>query len=117
MVIALVTNDGTDLERARQTLAALGPDRMVVLVTLHGRINRIAEDNAALEQLVAGRDNVALADWDAALKGTEGQLQSDGIHPSLVGAHLYAKTIRQAFAELSARHTGKTVTLKELPIP
>lgn len=117
VVIALGTNAGTDLERARETLDALGPDRMVVLVTLHGRINRIAEDNAALEQLVAGRDNVALADWDAALKGTEGQLQSDGIHPSLVGAHLYAKTIRQAFAELSARHTGKTVTLKELPIP
>ena len=117
VVIALGTNAGTDLERARQTLDALGPDRMVVLVTLHGRINRIADDNAALKELVAGRDNVALADWDAALKGTEGQLQSDGMHPSLIGAHLYAKTIRQAFADLSTRHTGKTVTLKELPIP
>jgi hypothetical protein len=90
---------------------------MVVLVTLHGRINRIANDNAALEELVAGRDNVALADWDAALKGTDGQLQSDGMHPSLVGAHLYAKTIRQAFADLSTRHTGRPVTLEELPIP
>ena len=117
VVIALGTNAGTDIERARQTLDALGPDRMVVLVTLHGRINRIANDNAALEELVAGRDNVALADWDAALKGTDGQLQSDGMHPSLVGAHLYAKTIRQAFADLSTRHTGRPVTLEELPIP
>ena len=117
VVIALGTNAGTDLERARQTLDALGPDRMVVLVTLHGRINRIASDNAALKDLIAGRDNVALADWDAALEGTSGQLQSDGMHPSLIGAHLYAKTIRQAFADLSTRHTGKAVTLKELPIP
>jgi peptidoglycan/LPS O-acetylase OafA/YrhL len=117
VVIALGTNAGTDIERARQTLDALGPERMVVLVTLHGRINRIANDNAALEELVAGRDNVALADWDAALKGTDGQLQSDGMHPSLVGAHLYAKTIRQAFADLSTRHTGRPVTLEELPIP
>ncbi len=117
VVLALGTNAGTDLDRARQTLDALGPDRMVVLVTLHGRINRIASDNSALKELVAGRDNVALADWDSALKGTTGQLQSDGMHPSLVGAHLYAKTIRQAFADLSTRHTGKPVTLKELPIP
>lgn len=117
VVIALGTNAGTDLERARQTLDVLGPDRMVVLVNLHGRINRIADDNAALRELVAGRDNVALADWDAALKGTTGQLQSDGMHPSLIGAHLYAKTIRQAFADLSTRHTGKAVALKELPIP
>ncbi|MFC7486839.1 acyltransferase family protein [Knoellia sp. CPCC 206453] len=117
VVLALGTNAGTDLDRARQTLDALGPDRMVVLVTLHGRINRIASDNNALKELVAGRDNVALADWDSALKGTTGQLQSDGMHPSRVGAHLYAKTIRQAFADLSTRHTGKPVTLKELPIP
>ncbi|MFW5474499.1 acyltransferase family protein [Knoellia sp. CPCC 206450] len=117
VVLALGTNAGTDIDKARATLDALGPDRMVVLVTLHGRINRIASDNAALEELAKGRDNVAVADWDAALEGTSGQLQSDGIHPSLKGAHLYAQTIRQAFADLSERHTGKAVTLKELPLP
>jgi len=117
VVLALGTNAGTDIARARATLDALGPDRMVVLVTLHGRINRIASDNAALEELAEGRDNVAVADWDAALEDTSGQLQSDGIHPSVKGAHLYAKTIRQAFADLSERHTGKAVALKELPLP
>ncbi|MFC7491760.1 MULTISPECIES: acyltransferase family protein [unclassified Knoellia] len=117
VVLALGTNAGTDLEQARLTLDALGPDRMVVLVTLHGRINRIASDNTALKELVAGRDNVVLADWDAALKGTTGQLQSDGMHPSIKGAHLYARTIQQAFADLSERHTGKAVPLKELPLP
>lgn len=117
VVLALGTNAGTDLDTARATLDALGPDRMVVLVTLHGKLNRIAGDNAALRELAKGRDNVAVADWDAALDDTTGQLQSDGIHPSLVGAHLYAKTIRQAFADLSERHTGRAVTLKELPLP
>ncbi|PRY63254.1 peptidoglycan/LPS O-acetylase OafA/YrhL [Knoellia remsis] len=117
VVLALGTNAGVDVGRARQTLDALGPDRMVVLVTLHGRMSRIADDNAALRELARGRGNVALADWDAAVEGTEGQLQSDGLHPSLVGAHLYAKTIRQAFADLSERHTKKQVTLKDLPLP
>lgn len=117
VVLALGTNAGTDVDRARATLDALGPDRMVVVVTLHGRINRIDSDNAELRELVKGRDNVAIADWDAALKGTEDQLQSDGMHPSLRGAHLYAKTIRDAFADLSERHTGEAVTLKELPLP
>ena len=61
--------------------------------------------------------NVRLADWDAALAGTTGQLQPDGIHPSLKGSHLYAKTVRQAFADLSQAHTGKPVALKDLPLP
>ena len=33
------------------------------------------------------------------------------------GAHTYAATIRQAFADLSEKHTGKAVQLKELPRP
>ena len=76
-----------------------------------------APTTAELRELAKGRDNVVVADWDAALEGTRGQLQPDGIHPSLTGAHLYAKTIRAAFAELSERRTGKPVTLKALPLP
>ena len=111
------TNADTDLPVARKTLDAIGPDRMVVLTTVHGRFARAEEDNAALRELVKGRPNVRLADWDAALKGTSGQLQSDGIHPSLKGSHLFAKTVRQALADLSEERTGKTVVLKELPGP
>ena len=117
VVIVLGTNAGTDLPVARKTLDAIGPDRMVVLTTVHGRFARAEEDNAALRELVKGRPNVRLADWDAALKGTSGQLQSDGIHPSLKGSHLFAKTVRQALADLSEERTGKAVVLKELPSP
>lgn len=117
VVLGFGTNAGTDEGEVRRTLDALGPDRMVVLVTLHGPFSRIDTDNAALRELARGRDNVVLADWDAALEGTSGQLQPDGIHPSLVGSHLYAKTIRAALAELSERRTGTPVTLKALPLP
>ncbi len=117
VVLAFGTNAGTDEASIKRTLAEIGPNRMVVIVTEHGRFSRVKTDNERLRALVAGMPNVRLAEWDAALAGTSGQLQPDGIHPSLKGAHLYAKTVRQAFAELSEAHTGTKVLLKPLPMP
>ena len=117
VVLAFGTNAGTDEKAIRRTLAAIGPDRMVVIVTVHGGFARAEADNEQLREIVKGMPNVRLADWDAALAGTSGQLQPDGIHPSLKGSHLYAKTVRQAFADLSQAHTGKPVALKDLPLP
>ena len=91
---------------------------MVVIVNLHAdRLSRIAEDNATLAEIAKDHPNVAVADWDGAVSADPDQLQADGIHPSLSGSHVYAKVIRQAFADLSEEHTGKAVTLKELPMP
>ena len=59
----------------------------------------------------------ALCYWAAAVRDHPEQLQSDRIHPSLRGSHLFAKTVRQALATLSERHTGKKVVLKDLPMP
>ncbi len=117
VLLAFGTNAGTDEKAIRRTLAAIGPDRMVVIVTVHGRFARAKTDNEQLRTIVEGMPNVVLADWDAALAGTTGQLQPDGIHPSLKGSHLYARTVRQAFADLSQAHTGKPVALKDLPLP
>jgi len=117
VVLAFGTNAGTDEKAIRRTLAEIGPNRMVVIVTEHGRFARVATDNEQLRAIVKGMPNVRLAEWDAALAGTSGQLQPDGIHPSLVGAHLYAKTVRQAFADLSQAHTAKPVRLRDLPMP
>ena len=117
VVLSFGTNAGTDEKDLQRTLDAIGPDRMVVVLTLHGPFSRIEQDNAALRAVVADRPNVRLADWDAALAGTSGQLQPDGIHPSLKGSHLYAKTVRAAFAELSEARTGTKVALKDLPMP
>jgi len=117
VVLAFGTNAGTDEKAIRRTLAEIGPNRMVVIVTEHGRFARAETDNEQLRAIVTGMPNVRLAEWDAALVGTSGQLQPDGIHPSLQGSHLYAKTVRQAFADLSQAHTGTPVRLKELPVP
>ena len=117
VILGLGTNGGVDAAAVEKTITALGPDRMVVILTLHGRFSRIATDNAALRAIAARHPNVAIADWHAALVGTSGNLQSDGIHSSIRGAHLYSKVIRQAFADLSLRLTGKPVTLKPVPGP
>ncbi len=117
VVLAFGTNAGTDEASIRRTLAEIGPNRMVVIVTEHGRFARVKADNDKLRAIVSGMPNVRLAEWDAALAGTSGQLQPDGIHPSLKGSHLYAKVVRQAFADLSQAHTGTKVLLKPLPMP
>ncbi|WKV16774.1 hypothetical protein LP422_22625 [Janibacter limosus] len=116
VVLAFGTNAGTDPETVEAILAEIGDDRMVVIVNLHAdRLSRIDDDNAALKKIADKHPNVALADWDSAVAAED--LQADGIHPSLGGAHTYAATIRKAFADLSTKHTGKAVTLKPLPRP
>ena len=118
VVLAFGTNAGTDEQTVRALIKDIGPDRMVVIVNLHAdRLTRITKDNSTLEEIAKDHPNVAIADWDAAVSADPAQLQADGIHPSLSGAHVYAKVIRQAFADLSEKHTGKKVTLEELPMP
>ncbi|WP_338751270.1 acyltransferase family protein [Janibacter alittae] len=116
VVLAFGTNAGTDPETVEAILDEIGPDRMVVLVNLHAdRLSRIDGDNSALAEIAEEHPNVTIADWDSAVAAED--LQPDGIHPSLGGAHTYAATIRQAFADLSEQHTGTAVPLKDLPRP
>ncbi len=117
VVLAFGTNAGVDEERVGQVLDTLGTERMVVLVNLMGPFARIDRDNAILDRLAGERSNVIVADWADAVRGHPDQLQSDRIHPSLIGAHLFAKTVRSALAQLSEQHTGTKVALKDLPIP
>jgi peptidoglycan/LPS O-acetylase OafA/YrhL len=117
VVLSFGTNAGVEEETVRKIVTELGPKRLVVLVNLHARFSRIVGDNAVLAAVAKEHDNVVVADWDAAVSAHPDQLQPDGIHPSLTGAHLYAKTVRQAFADLSESLTGTKVKLKDLPIP
>lgn len=116
VVLGFGTNAGTDPATVEEILDEVGEDRMVVIVNLHAdRLSRIDDDNAALQKIADKHPNVAIADWDGAVAGDD--LQADGIHPSLGGAHTYAASVRRAFAELSEKHTGKKVALKDLPRP
>jgi peptidoglycan/LPS O-acetylase OafA/YrhL len=117
IILAFGTNAGVDEERVKQVLDVLGPARMVVLVNIMGPFARVDTDNSTLDLIARGRPNVIVADWADAIRAHPEQVQSDRIHPTIKGAHLFSKTVRQAMAELSERNTGKAVVLKELPIP
>ncbi|NUS40200.1 MAG: acyltransferase [Terrabacter sp.] len=117
VVLAFGTNAGVDADAVEQVLDSLGPRRMVVLVNIMGPFARIDSDNATLELVARGRPNVVVADWADAIRAHPEQVQSDRVHPTIKGAHLFSKTVRQALADLSQRSTGKKVVLQELPIP
>ncbi|WP_323096920.1 acyltransferase family protein [Intrasporangium sp. YIM S08009] len=117
VVLAFGTNAGVDADRVEDVLSVLGPNRMVVLVNVMGPFSRIDGDNAALALVASRHPTVVVADWADAVRAHPDQVQSDRVHPTLTGAHLFSKTVRQALAELSERSTGKPVVLKELPIP
>jgi lysophospholipase L1-like esterase len=117
IVLAFGTNAGVDKEGVKKVLDELGPNRMIVLVNVMGPFSRIGRDNAAIEEIARGRANVAIADWASAVRAHPEQVQSDRIHPTIKGAHLFSKTVRAALAELSERNTGTPVVLKDLPIP
>ncbi len=117
VVLAFGTNAGVDEGEADQVLDLLGPNRMVVLVNIMGPFSRIDSDNTTLDLIARDRPNVVVADWASAVRAHPEQVQSDRVHPTIRGAHLFSKTVRQALADLSERHTGKQVVLKELPIP
>jgi peptidoglycan/LPS O-acetylase OafA/YrhL len=118
VVLAFGTNAGVTEDTVVRTLDVLGPDRMVVLVNLYNpKSTWIDEANATLARVASARSNVIVADWNAAIRANLGLLQSDKVHPGLSGAHLFAKTVRAAMAQLSTRHTGQAVVLKELKGP
>ncbi|MGO4598014.1 acyltransferase family protein [Terrabacter sp. 2RAF25] len=117
VVLAFGTNAGVDEDAVNKVLDALGPRRMVVLVNVMGPFARIDTDNATLEVVARNRPNVVVADWADAIRAHPEQVQSDRVHPTIKGAHLFSKTVRQAMADLSQRSTGKKVVLEELPIP
>ncbi|WP_242652776.1 acyltransferase family protein [Intrasporangium flavum] len=117
VVLAFGTNAGVDADRVEDVLTVLGPGRMVVLVNVMGPFSRIDGDNAALALVASRHPNVVVADWADAVRAHPDQVQSDRVHPTLTGAHLFSKTVRQALADLSERSTGRKVVLKELPIP
>jgi len=117
IILAFGTNAGVDEDRVKQVLDVLGSGRMVVLVNIMGPFARVDTDNATLDLIARGRPNVIVADWADAIRAHPEQVQSDRIHPTIKGAHLFSKTVRQAMADLSQRSTGKAVVLKDLPIP
>ncbi|QIK82810.1 acyltransferase family protein [Sanguibacter sp. HDW7] len=93
-------HDDAHKQALRDTLAALGPDRKVVLVTIVGVSRWVGESNDALRAIAAERPGTYVADWHAVVGRTPGLLGADRTHASMKGmtafAELLAKTLAQA---------------------
>lgn len=104
VVITFGTNGGIpDRAVLDRVLDTLGPRRAVVLVTLYGQSTFIEPDNKILQDEARKRPNVAVADWNKVAAAHPEYLQSDQTHPNIEGANVYARTLHQAFVDLSHR--------------
>ncbi|GAA2217985.1 acyltransferase family protein [Promicromonospora sukumoe] len=98
------TNAGFQLDgsadAARNVLDMIGPDRRVVLVNSVGISYWVPDANKTLDQVAAGRENVAVADWHALVDRHPGLLHADATHPNLDGVEAYTDLVEKSFATL-----------------
>lgn len=107
VVIALGTNAGLpEPAMLEQALTELGPQRLIVIVNIHGKSTWIDSVNREYDRIVSQHPNAIVADWRGAITAQPNLLQSDGVHPDIKGARLFADTIKDAFAALSERATA-----------
>ena len=103
VVVALATNGSVETDQLDAILSYLGPDRRLVLVTAHGpaRTTWIPPANETIRAFAqAHPDQVAVADWDAAVAARPDLLFDDQVHPVPEGGALYAQTVTDAVADL-----------------
>ena len=103
VVIALATNGSVETDQLDAILSYLGPDRRLVLVTAYGpaRTTWIPPANDTIRAFArAHPDQVAVADWDAAVAARPDLLLDDQVHPVPEGAQLYAQMVTNAVADL-----------------
>lgn len=95
VVVALGANGTTHRGDWEKILAAVGEDRLLVLVVPYGPMDWIAD---VQEQMAAqGRehpDRVVLADWSATAKAHVADFSADGVHPRSEGQAVYAQLVR-----------------------
>ena len=95
VVVALGANGTTHRGDWEKILAAVGEDRLLVLVVPHGPMDWIADVQVQMEaQAKAHPDRIVLADWDAAAKQHVTDFSADGVHPRADGQAIYAQLVR-----------------------
>jgi hypothetical protein len=99
VLVALATNGTIKGEWIDSLVAAIGPDRTLLLVTGYGDRDWIGEANAQLHDAAERfHGQVVLVDWNAAVEAQEGLLGGDGIHPNQDGMARYADLIIDVLA-------------------
>ncbi|WP_244294709.1 acyltransferase family protein [Micrococcus aloeverae] len=95
VVVALGANGTTHRGDWEKILAAVGEDRLLVLVVPHGPMDWIADVQRQMEaQATAHPDRIVLADWDATAKQHVTDFSADGVHPRADGQAMYAQLVR-----------------------
>ncbi|MFT4186766.1 MAG: acyltransferase family protein [Micrococcaceae bacterium] len=100
VVVALGTNGLVTQDQIESLVKQLG-NRNIVLVHAFGERDWIPATNQAMDAVAAKHKNVAIAKWDQDISGHQDLLATDGIHPSGAGGAIYAKSIANAFIQIS----------------
>ena len=103
VVVSLATNGPVETSQLDSILEYLGSTRKLVLVTGYGpaRTTWIPEADETIRAFAAAHpDQVAVADWEAAISAHPELLYDDQIHPLPEGGDLYAQTVADAVASL-----------------
>lgn len=104
VLLSFGTNSGFQLDgsvdAAQRVLDLIGPERRVVLVNTVGISYWVPDANKTLDQVVAGRENVAVADWHTLVGKHPGLLHSDATHPNMEGIEAYTDLVERSFATL-----------------
>ena len=102
VVIALGTNGPIDRETLEEVRSIVGPDRMLVLVNVQAPRDWTDGVNQTLEAFAGRYRNVELANWQAAIAPSVGELAEDQIHPGgpFTGG-IYCDAVRDALQRLS----------------
>lgn len=96
VVIGLGTNGSAAPGEIDTVMRALGPDRVIVLVTPYGDRPWMDESLQQIMRTARKYHNVYIADWNKAVRNNPNVVREDGIHPGEEGGRLYARLIRNA---------------------
>lgn len=98
VVFALGTNSpGLTQKDIDDAVNTIGLEHTIVFVTNHTTDSIDYDGNNQLFKTAAQKENILLADWQAAIQGKESQyLWPDGVHPNPEGQDLFVQTIYDA---------------------
>ncbi len=96
VIIHTGTNGVIVPEDLEQTLKAIGPERVVVLVNTHVPRSWQDDSNRVLAAAAARHPNVRLVDWNALSDGKRQYFASDYVHLNKTGGRVYTSAIADA---------------------
>ncbi|GAA3763316.1 acyltransferase family protein [Microbacterium kribbense] len=100
VVLGLGTNGAIAPHLLDEVMAAIGPQRRLVLVTAFAPRSWIAGVNKTLTAFAEGHPHAHIADWSAAIRPHENLLAGDHIHPGEAGGRIFASVVADAIAAL-----------------